>query len=64
MFKFNYAFLFPAVLGTCVRNKEKKKESTLYCRQHSFMYTLCSKQHCLLCAYEFGFGDKDIITIV
>jgi hypothetical protein len=28
------------------------------------MYWLCSKQKCLLCAYECNFGDNDIITIV
>jgi septal ring factor EnvC (AmiA/AmiB activator) len=28
------------------------------------MYWLCSKQNCLLCAYECDFGDNDIITIV
>jgi hypothetical protein len=38
--------------------------STLYRRQHSFMYWLCSKQNCLLCAYERDFGDNDIISIV
>jgi hypothetical protein len=38
--------------------------STLYRCQHSFMYWLCSKQNCLLCAYECDFGDNDIITIV
>jgi hypothetical protein len=38
--------------------------STLYRRQHSFMYWLCSKQNCLLCAYECDFGDNDIIKIV
>jgi hypothetical protein len=38
--------------------------STLYRRQHSFIYWLCSKQNCLLCAYECDFGDNDIITIV
>jgi hypothetical protein len=38
--------------------------STLYHRQHSFMYWLCSKQNCLLCAHECDFGDNDIITIV
>jgi hypothetical protein len=32
--------------------------------QHSFMYWLCSKQNCLLCAYECDFGDNDKITIV
>jgi hypothetical protein len=36
--------------------------STLYRRQHSFMYWLCSKQNCLLCAYECDFGDNDIIN--
>jgi hypothetical protein len=38
--------------------------STLYRRQHRFMYCLCSKQNCLLCAYECDFGDNGIITIV
>jgi hypothetical protein len=42
--------------------------STLYPRQHSFMYSfiywLCCKQNCLMCAYECDFGDNDIITIV
>jgi hypothetical protein len=38
--------------------------STLYRRQHSVMNWLCSKQNCLLCAYECDFGDNDIITIV
>jgi hypothetical protein len=38
--------------------------SILYRRQHSFMYWLCSKQNCLLCAYERYFGDNDIITLV
>jgi hypothetical protein len=33
--------------------------------QHfSFMYWLCSKQNCLLCAYEHDFGGNYIITIV
>jgi hypothetical protein len=27
------------------------------------MSWLCSKQNCLLCAYECDFGDNDIITI-
>jgi hypothetical protein len=38
--------------------------STLYRCQQSFMYWLCSKQNCLMCAYEFDFGDNDKITIV
>jgi hypothetical protein len=38
--------------------------STLYPHQHSFMNWLCSKQNCLLCAYECDFDDNDIITIV
>jgi hypothetical protein len=38
--------------------------STRYRRQHSFMYWLCCKQNCLLCAYEWDFGDNDEITIV
>jgi hypothetical protein len=38
--------------------------STLYRRQHSFMFWLCSKQNCLLCAYECDFDDNDIITII
>jgi hypothetical protein len=38
--------------------------SKLYRRKHSFKYWLCSKQNCLLCAYECDFGDNDIITIV
>jgi hypothetical protein len=34
-------------------------------RQHfSFMYWLCCKQNCLLCAYEHDFGGNYIITIV
>jgi hypothetical protein len=34
-------------------------------RQHfSFMYWLCSKQNCLLCAYEHDFGGNYIIKIV
>jgi hypothetical protein len=33
--------------------------STLYRRQHSFMYCLCSKQNCLLCAYEC-----DLMTMI
>jgi hypothetical protein len=28
------------------------------------MYWLCSKQNCLLCAYEHDFGGNYIITIV
>jgi hypothetical protein len=32
--------------------------------QLSFMYWLCSKQNCLLCAYEHDFGDNYIIRIV
>jgi hypothetical protein len=38
--------------------------STHYCCQLSFMYWLCSKQNCLLCAYEHDFGDNYKITIV
>jgi hypothetical protein len=38
--------------------------STHYRRQLSFMYWLCSKQNCLLCAYEHDFGDNYIISIV
>jgi hypothetical protein len=38
--------------------------STLYRRQHSFMYWLSSKQNCLLWAYKCDFGDNDRITIV
>jgi hypothetical protein len=38
--------------------------STQYRQQLSFMYWLCSKQNCLLCAYEHDFGDNYIITIV
>jgi hypothetical protein len=38
--------------------------STHYRRHHSFMFWLCGKQNCLLCAYECDFGDNDIITIV
>jgi hypothetical protein len=38
--------------------------STHYRCQLSFMYWLCSKQNCLLCAYEHHFGDSDKITIV
>jgi hypothetical protein len=38
--------------------------SALYHCQHSFMYWPCSKQNCLLCAYECDFGDNDKITIV
>jgi hypothetical protein len=38
--------------------------STLYRRQHSFMYWLCKEQNCLLCAYECDFGDNDAIIIV
>jgi hypothetical protein len=37
--------------------------STLHRRQYSFMYCLCSKQNCLLCAYECDFDDIDKITI-
>jgi hypothetical protein len=37
--------------------------SKLYHRQLSFMYWPCTKQNCLLCAYECDFGDNDIITI-
>jgi hypothetical protein len=34
-------------------------------RQHfSFMHWLCSKQNCLLCAYEHDFGGNYIIPIV
>jgi hypothetical protein len=40
------------------------QNSTLYRRQLSFMYWLCNKQNCLLCAYECDFGVNDIITIV
>jgi hypothetical protein len=35
-----------------------------YRRRQSFMAWICSKQNCLLCAYERDFGDNDIITIV
>jgi hypothetical protein len=38
--------------------------STLYRSQHSFMYWICSKQNCPLCAFEHDFGDNYIITIV
>jgi hypothetical protein len=38
--------------------------STLYRQQFRFMFWLCSKQNCLLCPYEFDFGDNYIITIV
>jgi hypothetical protein len=38
--------------------------STLYRRQHSFMYWLCSEQNSLLCAYGCDFCDNDIIPIV
>jgi hypothetical protein len=38
--------------------------STLYRCQHSFVYWLCSKQNCLLCAYECVFRDNDMITNV
>jgi hypothetical protein len=38
--------------------------STHYRRQLSFMYWLCCKQNCLLCAYEHDFGDNYIITII
>jgi hypothetical protein len=38
--------------------------STLFRRQFSFIFWLCTKQNCLLCAYECDFGDSDIITIV
>jgi hypothetical protein len=38
--------------------------STHYRCQLSFMYWLCSKQNCLLSAYEHDFGDNYIITIV
>jgi hypothetical protein len=36
--------------------------STHYRRQLRFMYWLCSKQNCLLCAYEHDFGDNYIMT--
>jgi hypothetical protein len=32
-------------------------------RQLSFMYWLCGKQNCLLCAYEHDFGNNYIITL-
>jgi hypothetical protein len=38
--------------------------STLYRCQFSFMFWLCTRQNCLLCAYECDFGDNDKITIV
>jgi hypothetical protein len=38
--------------------------STQYRCQLSFMYWLCSKQNCLLRAYEHDFGNNYIITIV
>jgi hypothetical protein len=38
--------------------------STQYPQQLSFMYWICRKQNCLLCAYEHDFGDNDKITIV
>jgi hypothetical protein len=38
--------------------------STHYRQQLSFMYWLCTKQNCLLCAYDHDFGDNYIITIV
>jgi hypothetical protein len=38
--------------------------STQYRRQLNFMYWLCSKQNCLLCAYECDFADNYKITIV
>jgi hypothetical protein len=34
-------------------------KSPLYHFQLSFMYWLCSKQNCLLCAYECDFCDND-----
>jgi hypothetical protein len=46
------------------RLRAQLHNSTLYHRQHSFMYWLYSKQNCLLCAYEGDFGDNDIKTIV
>jgi hypothetical protein len=36
---------------------------THYRRQLSFMYWLCSKQNCLLCAYEHDFGENFMITM-
>jgi hypothetical protein len=38
--------------------------NTHYRQPLSFMYWLCSKQNCLLCAYEHDFGDNYIIAIV
>jgi hypothetical protein len=38
--------------------------STLYRCQHIYIYWLCCKHNCLLCANECDFGDNDIITIV
>jgi hypothetical protein len=38
--------------------------STLYRRQFSFMYWLCTKHNCLPCAYEYDFGENYIIIIV
>jgi hypothetical protein len=44
-------------------HKRTTAHITMHC-QLSFMYWLCSKQICLLCAYEHDFGDNYKITIV
>jgi hypothetical protein len=37
--------------------------STHYRCQLSFMFWLCRKQNCLLCAYEHDFGDNYILGL-
>jgi hypothetical protein len=51
-------------VATLPQTLGRSYNSTLYRRQFSFMYWLCTKQNFLLCAYECDFDDNDTLTIV